>query len=116
MQVGWFAPCQCGLPDDECAIEAAGAIFKFHAARSPSCFLPRKLSRRGIVLKAEEEELVDRGPDPFPGSLDEAQAEIARQKWEEDREYLDMLDREDREEREDEEWEVYETKAEEAGY
>ena len=47
----------------------------------------------------------------------EAQAEIARQKWEEEREYLDMLDRNDREEREDEEeWEVYETKAEEAGY
>lgn len=46
----------------------------------------------------------------------EAQAEIARQKWEEEREYLDMLDRKDREEREEEEWEVYETKAEEAGY
>ena len=46
----------------------------------------------------------------------EAQAEIARQKWEEEREYLDMLDRNDHEEREEEEWEVYETKAEEAGY
>ena len=46
----------------------------------------------------------------------EAQAEIARQKWEEEREYLDMLDRKDCEEQEEEEWEVYETKAEEAGY
>ncbi len=47
----------------------------------------------------------------------EAQAEIARQKWEEEREYLDMLDREYRDDREEEEeWEVYETKAEEAGY
>ena len=46
----------------------------------------------------------------------EAQAEIARQKWEEEREYLDMLDWKDREDREEEEWEVYETKAEEAGY
>ena len=46
----------------------------------------------------------------------EAAAEIARQKWEEEREYLDMLDRKDREEQEEEEWEVYETKAEEAGY
>ena len=46
----------------------------------------------------------------------EAQAEIARQKWEEEREYLDMLDREYRNDREEEEeWEVYETKAEEAG-
>ena len=47
----------------------------------------------------------------------EAQAEIARQKWEEEREYLDMLDRRDSEEREEEEeWEIYETMAEEAGY
>lgn len=46
----------------------------------------------------------------------EAQAEIARQRWEEERAYLDMLERQYREEKEEEEWEVYETKAEEAGY
>ena len=46
----------------------------------------------------------------------EAQAEIARQRWEEERAYLDMLERQYREEQEEEEWEVYETKAEEAGY
>ena len=47
----------------------------------------------------------------------EAQAEIARQKWEEEREYLDMLDREYRDDREEEEeWEVYEAKAEAEGY
>jgi len=49
----------------------------------------------------------------------EAQAEVARQQWAAEREYLDMLereDREDREEREEEEWEVYEAKAEAEGY
>lgn len=47
----------------------------------------------------------------------EAQAKIAQQQWELEREYLDMMERKYREERgEQEEWEVYETKAEEAGY
>ena len=57
----------------------------------------------------------------------EAQAEIARQQWEEERAYLDMLERQYREEiemglaeptpeTELEEWEVYEAKAEAEGY
>ena len=57
----------------------------------------------------------------------EAQAEVARQQWAAEREYLDMLERMDREEIalglveptpevELEEWEVYEAKAEAEGY
>ena len=53
----------------------------------------------------------------------EVQAEVARQRWSEEKAYYNALEQMHREEAElgmqkedEEEWEVYETKAEEAGY